>query len=823
MDDPHGPSRPTTVQVLPALVVHSAAGTHRVRHGQVCRIGRDPASDVVGDDPRVSWRHAEVRVEGGRWVLVDLDSRNGVFADGRRTSRLVITAAVEVRLADPEDGPALRCSLEQVRARPSPRPPAAQQTVRSAPPPTEKIRPDALAVAPRVDVAPTRTVVLSGAATTIGRADDNDLVLPELEISRHHARLYRTEQGRFELEDLGSSNGTYVNGQRIAVHPVSEHDIIGMGHSTFRLKDGQLRQFVDEGEISIKAHELTVRVGHGKVLLDRVSFPIPEKCLVGVIGPSGAGKSTLVGALTGLRPADDGSVLYDNRDLYRNYDELRYRIGFVPQQNILHLQLTARRALRYAAELRFPADTTAPERDARVGDVLSELALGPHADTRADRLSGGQLKRVNVALELLTKPSMLVLDEPTSGLDPGLDKTIMEQLRDLAHDARTVVVVTHSVANLHTCDRLLVLAPGGRLAFYGPPEEALPYFALPGWAELFQAFEREPDRAWGAEFEASAARARWAQVPAPADSAQANPGQADANPVQVEAPPARRSRLRQTSTLARRYARVIASDRGYLLFLGLLPVVLGLLLHFVPAKEGLVGAPGTNLTAQELLQIMVTCACLAGTACSVREIVKERPIYTRERAAGLSAGAYVLSKLLVLGAVSVLQAIVIVLFGMAGRTLPLRGAWLGLPLVELLIAIALLALASMCLGLLVSALIGTSEKAMPILVMVTMAQIILSGGVLPLAGLAGLSQLAWIAPSRWGFGATATTVDLNRIGHNETDPLWQPTAQDWLRDVGVVVLLAALCLLVAWLRLRRYRPHTRHRGADRVTARAPRR
>ena len=149
---------------------------------------------------------------------------------------------------------------------------------------------------------------------------------------------------------------------------------------------------------------------------------------------------------------------------------------------------------------------------------MAELGLTKHANTRADRLSGGQLKRVNVAQELLTKPSLLFLDEPTSGLDPGLDKSVMEQMRDLAHDGRTVIVVTHSVANLDTCDRLLVLVPGGKIAYYGPPDEGLAYFGLAGWAEVFQAFERYPDRDWAAEYAASQAHAQYVlgQRPKPA-------------------------------------------------------------------------------------------------------------------------------------------------------------------------------------------------------------------------------------------------------------------------------------------------------------------
>ena len=350
---------------------------------------------------------------------------------------------------------------------------------------------------------------LPAKALRIGRIPDNDLVLSDPrrlaaprrtpQVSRRDLRDRRPRQSQRHLRQWPPG----------LLRGAGRDDIVSIGRSTFRLADGELRLFVDDGEVTFSAQDLVVKVGGGKILLNHVTFPIPEKSLVGVIGPSGAGKSTLLGALTGMRPADTGTVLYDNRDLYRNYAELRYRIGLVPQESVLHTQLTARRALQYSAELRFPADTGAHERDARVDEVMSELGLTKHANTRADRLSGGQLKRVNVAQELLTKPSLLFLDEPTSGLDPGLDKSVMEQMRDLAHDGRTVIVVTHSVANLDTCDRLLVLVPGGKIAYYGPPDEGLAYFGLAGWAEVFQAFERYPDRDWAAEYAASQAHAQY--------------------------------------------------------------------------------------------------------------------------------------------------------------------------------------------------------------------------------------------------------------------------------------------------------------------------
>jgi ABC transport system ATP-binding/permease protein len=830
---------PPAGSAAPTLVVRTQRSEHTLHDGTTYRIGRDPESDIVVADSRVSWRHGQIRVEGGGWVLEDVGSTNGTFVGPRRIDRIALAGDCVVRLGNPDDGPILRCipqaagtPMTQASPPPPVQPPSAppvqppqsppvQQTPSERPsptgPPPQPVPsfgpplhpiPAPSRLLPSVDIRPTARMALPAKTLRIGRVGDNDLVLPDLDVSRHHAELRRSSAGTYEIVDLGSHNGTFVNGRRISSAVLTEADIVGIGHSTFRLAGGELRQFLDDGEVSFSALDLVVKVGGGKVLLDHVTFSIPEKCLLGVIGPSGAGKSTLLGALTGIRPADNGTVLYDNRDLYRDYAELRYRIGLVPQENVLHTQLTARSALGYSAELRFPADTGAAEREGRVNEVMVELGLIRHADTRADRLSGGQLKRVNVAQELLTKPSLLFLDEPTSGLDPGLDKSVMEQMRDLAHDGRTVIVVTHSVANLGTCDRLLVLVPGGKIAYYGPPDEGLSYFGLPGWAEVFQAFERYPDRDWAAEYKASPAYARYVagQLQRPA----AKPGgqQTSAMP-----PPQRRGAFRQMTTLTRRYVRVIASDRGYLTVTALMPILLGVLIRFFPSNEGLAGAPGTNSSALELLTILVICACLSGIFSSGRELVKERAIYMRERAAGLSSGAYLCSKLLVLGVISIVQSVVLTLLVLAGRTMPPHGSVLGSPLLEITIGIAVVGLASMCLGLLVSAMVNTSEKAMPVLVVITLFQVVLCGALLSLNGLAGLEQLAWLAPSRWGFAAVGSTVDLNRInpqvGGGFTDPLWDHTSHTWLRDMGILIGLAVVYALLTWIKLRRTGPRAR--------------
>jgi ABC-type multidrug transport system ATPase subunit len=760
----------------PALVVRTKEAVRRLQPGGSYSVGRDPAADIPIVDQRVSWKHAVLRTDDNGWLLEDLGSTNGTFAGSRRIRRAGIEGEIVFRLGNAESGPQVACSV----------PPALDSRI-------------------GVDRQPTSVIHVPSRPLRIGRAPDNDVVLSDLIVSRYHAELRKRADGRHEIVDLGGHNGTFVNGKRITSAPLTESDIVGIGRATFRLVGDELREFIDTGDVSLVAHDLTVRTAKGKVLLDHVNFPIPERCLVGVIGPSGAGKSTLLGAVTGTRPATEGGVRYDNRDLYRHYAELRHRIGLVPQEDILHTQLATRRALRYAAELRFPGDTVAAERNRRVDEVIEELGLTPHADTRIDSLSGGQRKRVSVALELLTKPSLLFLDEPTSGLDPGLDKSVMEMMRDLAHDGRTIVVVTHSVANLDTCDRLLVLVPGGRVAYYGPPAEGLSFFGKASWAEVFQAFDREPDRDWAAEFRMAPLYTRYVLSGLDGDAEVARPERVTAAP-----PPRRQGRFAQLGTLCRRYLAVIGSDRSYLAVLAVLPLVVGLLIQAMPAPHGLTKL-GENDDAASVLLTLVIGACFVGAANSVRELVKERPIYRRERAAGLSAGIYLLSKILILGLITGVQAVLLVLIGLAFRPMPAHGAFTS-PYPELMLAMAGLAIVSMAMGLLVSAAVSTSEKTMPLLVLLSLAQVILCGALMPLQGKAGLEQIAWITPSRWGLGAAASTVDLAHLPHKPIqDRLWRTDATTWATDMGVLAGLGFVFVIIAWQRLERLRPGRRTR------------
>ncbi|MCP2317811.1 ABC-type multidrug transport system, ATPase component [Nocardia amikacinitolerans] len=798
----------------PVLVVQTRERVYRLRAGGQYNVGRDPAADIVVTDPRVSAVHAVLERGSNGWEIEDAGSRNGIYFDGKRVERMVIDRDETFQLGHARDGEQLTCSVEAPPGHETDGGPGGDTMI--VPDPGYQLDDEATVtkfvtgeraiarpLAPSAD--PSSVVKITSSPLRIGRAADNDIVVSDLMVSRHHAELRTIGDGKYRIVDLGSHNGTYVNGSRVDAADLSESDLISMGHTTARLVGDELREYVDTGDVSVSVQNLIVRTGEGKVILDGVSFPIPHRSLVGVIGPSGAGKSTLLGAVTGLRPATEGTVRYDGRDLYTNYDELRHRIGLVPQEDILHNQLQTRRALLYAAELRFPGDTRREEREQRVDEVLEELGLARHADTRIDRLSGGQRKRVNVALELLTKPSLLFLDEPTSGLDPGLDKTVMEMLSELAHDGRTVIVVTHSVANLDACDRLLVLVPGGRLAYYGPPADGLRHFGQRSWAEVFQAFEREAERDWAGEFRDSPYFQQYVAV-----------GLTDeVGPPEVrrpEPPPAPQSKLSQLSTLCRRYLAVIASDRSYLALLGVMPVLLGGLIAAVPPGQGFAGAPGTNTDAPTKLMILMFAACFVGTGNSIREIVKEQTIYGRERAAGLSAGVYLMSKMLVLGVITTIQAVVLVSIGTIGVDMPPKGLFTSV-LVELILAMALLGITSLALGLLVSVSVNTSEKTLPLLIVLSMAQLVLTGGLVRLPGTPVLEQLSYISPSRWGYAAGASTLDLDTLSPHEgaVDPLWKHSIGTWLVDMGVVAALGIVFLTLAWYRLYQMRP--RRRGA----------
>jgi ABC transport system ATP-binding/permease protein len=349
------------------------------------RIGRAADAEVSIDHGRVSRSHVVLRPDGEAWLLEDADSKNGTWHDGQRIKRLRITSDISLVLGLPDDG-------QQVEF--GPVAPAAPQR-----PPRPQV--------PEASVAglgvPSSVYQPAERTLCIGRAPDNDIVISDLEVSRRHAELRPLRDGRFEIVDVGSKHGTFLDGQRIRQAKVREGSLIGIGHHMLRFVGGHLEDYVDTGAVTFDALGLHVHVD-GHTLLDDVSFALEPNSVLAIAGPSGAGKTTLMRALTGFRPADTGTVRYNGRDLYGALDELRSRIGYVPQDDLLHEQLTPRQALDFAAALRFPSEVGPQERNGRINEVLRELGIEQRSSVPIHQLSGGQRKRTNVALELLTRP-----------------------------------------------------------------------------------------------------------------------------------------------------------------------------------------------------------------------------------------------------------------------------------------------------------------------------------------------------------------------------------------------------------------------------------
>ncbi|MFE6228642.1 MULTISPECIES: FHA domain-containing protein [unclassified Streptomyces] len=848
---------------VPELVLELNGRTWTLEPSRSYTLGRDPQGDLVIDDARVSWRHATISWNGRSWVIEDHGSTNGTFVAGQRLQQLEVGPGTVVHLGNPTDGPRLDLAAGQTAQAAQAQAQAAQAAPHAAhvghagqqqPPqgghvphggapqqdawqqpghhqpqvphqgsypaqypveqPVQKTNAAAGASSAYSDRSPTTFHQLAlGHVMRIGRALENELVVSDLQVSRHHAEFHATPDGRMEIRDLGSHNGTYVNGQPIpkgGTALLGPQDIVGVGHSTFRIVGGQLEEFVDTGSVSFSARHLTVTVDGGKQILKDVSFGVPEKSLIGVIGPSGSGKSTLLKALTGYRPANEGDVLYDNRSLYKQFAELRQRVGLVPQDDILHKELTVQKALKYAAKLRFPADTSERERADRIDEVLRELKLDIHKEKKVTSLSGGQRKRVSVALELLTKPSLIFLDEPTSGLDPGMDRDVMQLLRGLADDGRTVLVVTHSVAELALCDKLLVMAPGGSVAYFGPPDEALNFFGYSSWADVFSAFENYRDYDWAGRWKGSQHYQLYAaDIDAVAAQPVHMPQQA------MSRPPKPQGWGSQLWTLIRRYTSVIASDKGFLALMVILPAVIGSVSVVIPSDFGL--APPTpparfNGDAGIIMLILTVGMCFSGAANSVRELIKERVIYERERATGLSRSAYLMSKVIVLGVITAFQGVILCAIGFAIRDLPAEGLLMP-PAVELCLTVIALGLTSMMVGLVISSLVKTAEKTMPLLVMFAIVQVVFTGILFKVFGSPGLEQFAWLMPSRWAIAGAGSTLDLAHLmapwdpkNPTDLDPLWEHSAGQWGFNIGVLLVMTTVLGVVVARLLRRHEP-----------------
>jgi ABC-type multidrug transport system ATPase subunit len=629
-----------------------------------------------------------------------------------------------------------------------------------------------------------------GEGGVIGRDDSARFPLAHPHVSRRHASL--TVQGkRVLIEDLGSSNGTFVNGRLLgAPAALIPGDRVDIGPFSLEFDGSCLVGRSRANNIELAASSLSRSVqdratGLPVALLEDVSLVIRPREFVCLLGPSGSGKTTLLAILSGRNPPTRGAVLVNGADLYTNFEAIKKDIAVVPQRDVLHDSLAVGSALRYTAELRLPPDLSRHEVDDSVSDILDVVGLTDRRATLIRHLSGGQVKRASLANEMVSRPSLLFLDEVTSGLDEKTDREIMGLFRQVADGGKTVVCVTHSLANVEaTCHLVVILTERGRLAFFGTPEEAKGYFGVARLGDVYAALAARPPAEWHDLFRASPYYTRYVTDRLPAVGAA--PSERGRSRATAREP----SSFRQAGVLTRRYVAVWRGDRQALLALlaqsalvaGLLALVFGDLAGLSRATERL------PRTLNLLMMLAVSCYWF-GCNTSAKELVKERVIYVRERDFNLRDGAYLASKLLVLTLIGVLQAtllfaVVHYLCRPAGHT---AGQWATL---------AALSAAGTAAGLLVSAVARTEEVATALVPIVVIPQIILAGVVAPLKGITKV--LAKLAISvYWG------QQSLQRLLPVDDQEMMGMDEGGWARPLGVIALhaLAAAAATAVVLKL----------------------
>ncbi len=759
------------------------------------RLGRsDEGNEVIIDHPVVSRHHAMLKWTNDGYLLIDGQMRdnqhvlstNGLFFEGRRVVEHKLQNGDILRIPDRAGNFIILMYFDDTVA-----------------PPAE-----------------TTSIELDH-EITIGRDKRNDLVLPQPTVSAFHATIFPKENGH-AIRDLKSNTGTFVNGWSISQVDLHIGDLVQIGPIRLRYETNQLVSIdPDQHGIRLEALKLRKQINEGqfwqtrsKTLLDNVSLAIEPGEFVAIVGMSGSGKSTLLNALNGsARP--EGQVFVNGYNLYRYNDVYQRSIGYVPQDDIIHADLKVAEALFYVARLRLPPDMPMSEIDAHIEQVLQQVGMLDQKNMLVKKLSGGQRKRVSIAVELIADPGIIFLDEPTAGLDPGLEKKLMFMLKQLARAGKTVIMITHTTVNITDCHLVAFMAMGGRLVFYGSPYEALDFFKVDDFALIYNKVELEPDK-WFKAFQRSPYYQTYIQTRL-ADRLDPQKSTTTATPhiPKEDSGLFRRFKVvaRQTHILTQRYLTILTRDKRNLLFLLLQAPVIAFFLYLVIndttifsiCQQELIkpsDPPNCEITFQNIADIqkyLFILACIAtwfGIINAIREIAKELPIYWRERLVHLSVTAYVSSKLILLLGLSIIQTSLLVLplhFFVPFAT--------QVALIKVFLTITLTIFTSSCFGLFLSAVIQKENRVMSIVPIFLIPQIIFAGIIFPFHESKIASFLSMITFSRWSVEALGSTLKLSLL--HEAIQLYTPSpklpfpfeASDLMKHWAVLIFFAVLSIV----------------------------
>lgn len=713
-------------------------------------IGRDPSRcDVVVPNhwQGCSRLQAELQWRGGGWVVQDgvagQASANGTFhSDGRplqKSAELGLIKELTLLVGKvPEDR--IRIQIQGLES------PAGQQPSASRPAQQASGRKATAAIAQQ----PTTLSALQPGTLSIGRQASCSICLDDPTVSRVHALLRPEGNGMALLEDR-SSNGLYINGKKAGrLCRIAPGTDVRIGRGRFRWDGKRLAQQGDQLRFGIEVRDLEL-----SERLRSLSLSIEGGQLVAMVGGSGAGKSSLLTTLAGQNPQYSGQIQISGDDLRRSIGALRPLMGFVPQDDIVHPELSVSEVLTFAARLRIP-DSEA--RQPAVERVLKLLEIEHRRNALVRDLSGGQRKRVNIGMELVADPRLLFLDEPTSGLDPGLDRRMMRLLRQLADRGHTVLVVTHATANVNLCDQLVFLGRGGRLCYAGSPSGCLQHYGVgTDFAEVYERLSLSD-----AELEQEAQRFRQQQA-LPELTTQSE------GDLSRQVAPAAMQPLRQfgsqLKTVLQRELLVTWRD-SVSLYLNLMtaPVAI-LLLAGAIQKPEVFEVPSEGLNPSLLpmaikVIFVMSCACIwTGISSHIGAVARERPIYERERSFNLQPLAYVAAKGLMILLLALPQALLIASVSAVLFRLPTPGG-IGPSLAGYGVAALLTIMASGAMALFLSTLVKDQRQAGSSSPLLLMPQLILSGVLFEIGSLTALYPAV---ASRWAvkiFGAYSALANL---------------------------------------------------------------
>ena len=559
-----------------------------------------------------------------------------------------------------------------------------------------------------VDILKTKKTIF------LGRGTNCDIVLNHGTISKVHASITLTPNNGYQIKDLGSTNGTYINGRKIkTVETIDFKDNIFIGRHQITL-EAPSKNLSDE--LAITAIGIEKTYSNGVKGLKKMDLSIPSKSIIAIMGPSGCGKSTLLKALNGDTPPTKGKVFLFNLELSENWQYLKTQIGYVPQDDIIHQQLTVEQCLYFTAKLRL--DNLSDQYiDKKIDQVLEDLNILEKKKNLISNLSGGQRKRVSIAVELMTDPLIMFLDEPTSPLDPQTVEDFLEIMKKLSERGTTVLMVTHKPEDLGYMDEVIFMAEGGNIVYQGDTNKYKEYFNVKSVVSVFSQISGKTAEIWIRKY--------------------LNPRVLGSNSgFDFVKSTSEVSSIEQFSWLSKRYFKIKLNDR----------LNSSLLLAQAPIIAILICLIYSEINSGVLFMVAISAIWL-GAQNAAREIVSEQAIYKRERMFNLKILPYIFSKISVLSFFSIIQSAIFI-FILFIRYNNSDITDLNQPF-KLFLWMIFLSIASTFLGLLLSSMVRTTERAMTILPLILLPQIMLAGIISKISN--GLVEfISYLTLSRWG-------------------------------------------------------------------------